>query len=295
MISYVDVIRENNDYLLKVPQNSQYAGNATDAAVYTVNYIIDNYPPPYTLCLSGGIDSQAMLYSWIISGKQFNTFSAIYYTRKFLENINFNYGDLEHLIQFSIDFNVPINFYNFDILNFLFKEHKQYALNYRCGSPHMCVFMKFIEIINQGTVIFSGQFRRKDYPYEFVDKNNFSIYRYAKDTSRSVVPWFFLETPEIFSSFKYPEIIKDNDPRAVYENKVKTYQLNGFPVRPQYEKMTGFEKIKDYFDINYSHLLTPEDKITRTASQGSKRTFDRLFRNKYEAQFLHDKYGIDIK
>lgn len=286
MIPYINVIREENNYHLKIPKNFNYNGTAIDAAIFTVNHIIDNYPPPYTLCLTGGVDSQAMLYSWILSGKKFNTFSAVY-------NQNLNFHDLENLIQFSVNYNIPINFYNFDLINFLFNEHEKYALTYRCGSPHMCVFMKFIEIINQGTVIFSGQFQRHEYKHEFVDKNNFSIYRYAETTSRSVVPWFFLETAEIFSSFANLNDNRIGDHLIEYEKKYKTYQLNGFPVLPQPQKLTGFENIKDYFDLHYSHLLTPIDKIARTSLQGSKRTFDRLFRNKYEAKFREDKYIIE--
>jgi len=36
-----------------------------------IQKIIKNYPPPYTLLLSGGIDSQAMLQCWINANAPF--------------------------------------------------------------------------------------------------------------------------------------------------------------------------------------------------------------------------------
>lgn len=286
MIPYVKVTKQEHDYFLEVPKVVDCGMAALEAGIQTVEYITANYPAPYTLCVSGGIDSQAMLYTWIKSGKKFNTFSAIY-------NDDLNYHDLENLIQFSVKYDCPINFSSFNVVDFLLNEHKDYALNYRCGSPHMCVFMKFVELIDSGTVIFSGQYKRPGFNL-FVDKNNFSIYRYAEQTGRSVVPWFFLETKEIYSSFKYLEKA-EGDNHFAYQQKCLTYQLNGFPVLPQDEKYTGFEQIKDHFDKNYSHLVTTRDKFFNTPSQRSKRTFDLLFRNKYEARFLQDKYVISTK
>jgi hypothetical protein len=150
----------------------------------------------------------------------------------------------------------------------------------------------------------------------FVDKNNFSIYRYAKTTGRSVVPWFFLETPEIYSSFKLlPNsmhraniLTHRKDKRAgdffetlsimneskdkLYKRKCETYTMNGFPVIPQIQKFTGFEKLKDVFDEKYKHLVTIQDKLAKITTQSSTRTFDLLYRNKYEAMFQHDKYEV---
>ena len=41
------------------------------AAKLAIESIIDSYPSPYNLMVSGGVDSQAMLYLWNKFGKNF--------------------------------------------------------------------------------------------------------------------------------------------------------------------------------------------------------------------------------
>lgn len=285
MLDYINVKQINQDWLLQVPRQQKTDIKGLDAALFTIDHIKKKYPPPYTLCLSGGLDSQAMLYSWIRSGQEFRTYSAVY-------NDNFNNHDLEILSSLEQIYNIKINFQNFDIINFLFDEHINFVNTYRCGSPHMTTFMKFIEIINEGTVIFSGQPMGQLLPTGHrrltIDTNNFAIYRYALSTKRSVVPWFLLETSEIAYGLIDPNYLG----KCPHEEKYLKYRKNGFEVILPKNKYSGFEKIKDYFDQNYSHLVKPNDKLIRKQTQNSLRTFDVLFRNKYELKFASDKYQI---
>jgi hypothetical protein len=285
LIKYIKIKNVNYDYYLQIPLGCNRSITAYDAAIYTVEYIVNNYPAPYTLCLSGGVDSQSMLYSWVMSGKKFETFSAVY-------NNGWNLHDLETLDKFSKIYNVKINYVDVDVLNFLFQEYPNYAEQYRCGSPHICTHMKFVDIINQGTAIFSGEPTGK---YEFVSRNNFGLYKYAMKANKSVVPWFFLETPEINFGLKYDNTIfkiSRETPKKDYSFKVWHYRSSGFPVMSQERKFTGFEKIKDYFDENYSHMVTMKDRLTKNPNQSSTRTFDLLLRNKYEHKYAKDVYEV---
>lgn len=257
----------------------------------TISYIQQNYPAPYTLMLSGGVDSQAMLYAWILSKCPFNTFSGKY-------NNNFNKDDLQELGVFAKQFDITINYVDFDVLNFFQTDYIDYVNLYRCGSPHILTFIKMSEMIKEGTVIFSGNFCTQDGPGKpIVDQNNFALYRYSLETKKSLVPFFFAETRNLYYSFYSQErklihlkTFDINSPDDVYMNKVNIYQRHGFPVIPQRYKMTGFELIKDYYDQNFSHLVTVQDKLLRTYRQTSKRTFDLLLRNKFEHKFENDKY-----
>jgi hypothetical protein len=293
MIDWIKFQKEGNDYFFDFVKFSKVEISPLDAALLTVQKIQDNYPPPYTLMLSGGVDSQAMLYAWHISGVPYKTLSAQY-------NERMNENDLVTLRQFSSSHGIQINYVDFDLLTFLDKEHKEYVEKYRCGSPHMTTFMKISELVEQGTVIMSGNFFIVEFPNSSpIDKNNFSLYRYAKITNRPIVPYFFMETKELAYSFLTH--IRNNMSLYVqhnktgldhnYNKKILAYQLNGFPVISQIEKLTGFEKVKDYFDKHYNHLVTTEDKIQRLSdTQFSNRTFDLLLRNKYEYKFRNDKY-----
>lgn len=255
-----------------------------EAAIKTVNYIKDNYPEPHVLYLSGGVDSQAMLYAWHLSNVPFTTYSAIY-------NDDVNLHDLECLKAFANTLNVPINFVNFDLYSFLENEHDFYARTYYTGSPHYTTFMKMVNNQVQGTAIMSGNlFRPGHYYYDSqnnkplkinrytpgFDANNICLFHYINKTGKKLVPFFFIETEYLTHSFtvKPNKNIEDshnfilqevltNDPirvnHAKYLNKIAYYQNNGFPVipqnNPQQGKYTGFEKVKDYYDKVYEQQL----------------------------------------
>jgi hypothetical protein len=303
MLDWIDIVNTNNDYFL----NYKYKNIdmlPIEAAYHTIQHIHQNYPPPYTLMLSGGVDSQAMLYAWHTSGKSYNTVSAVY-------NHNLNDNDLDTLRQFIQIHNININFVNFDLISFLQTEHVNYVEKYRCGSPHMTTFMKISEMIKEGTVIMSGNFFNTLAPYaNYIDKNNFGLYRYASQTKRPMVPFFFAETQELAFSFKYTpdtDIIDNVDKKMQIENsitennkqyikKVELFQKYGFPVIPQSIKTTGFELIKNYYDEHFAHLVTVEDRLSRIGKvQRSYRVFDMLLRNKYELRYQNDKYVFKVK
>jgi hypothetical protein len=250
-----------------------------DAALYTVKHISEKYPPPYTLMLSGGVDSQAMLYAWHVSKIPYNTFSAIY-------NYNLNDYDLNTLKEFSSILNIDINYENFDLFNFLETEYPEYTNRYLCGSPHICTYMKLADTISNGTVIMSGNFIQSN--YITMPSNLSGLLNYKKISGRPIVPFFFLETEELAWAFNDYTVDESKD--HGYMAKVQSYQHFGFPVIPQSSKLHGFEKVKEWFDHNYHKPIPTENKLIRIPSQGSNRIFDLLYRNKYEAKFSKYKY-----
>lgn len=279
MIDWVNITSDEFHYDIDYSQTKAVSLKPIDAAFHTIAEIQKKYPPPYTLFLSGGVDSQAMLYAWHMYGAEFNTYSAIY-------NFDMNKHDLEYLKDFSKRYNIEINFQYFNLINFLHDDFHDYAQKYRCASPHICTFMRLSEEIKEGTCIFSGNFIYEK--SRFIDKNNFGMYTYAKIENRNIVPWFFLETEDLAYGFYKSNYFFDND----YETKCKLYIENEFPVIKQTLKYTGFEFIKDYYDMNYTHLLTKEHKLLNSKKQPSKRTFDLLHRNKYDVIFGSDKYQL---
>jgi len=287
MIDWVDIKNHNHDYTINYSKKSNIKIAALDAAIFTIDHIYKNYPEPYTLFLSGGIDSQAMLYAWIKSGKKFNTFSGVY-------NFDLNAHDLENLKIISNLWNVDINFTKFNLLNFLNTEYNQYADLYRCASPHICGYMKMSEKVNHGTVIFSGNYV---YNNMFIDRNNFGLYKFAKISNKNMVPFFFMETEELAYSFEQnrDELKLYTSDKETYPYKVRIYQSNGFPVIPQSIKFTGFEKIKEYYDLNFENPYKNKLQYYLTAKQKSTRIFDLLYRNKNEYIFGKDKYFIQSR
>jgi hypothetical protein len=246
-----------------------------EAALYTIKEIEKNYPPPYTLMVSGGIDSQAMLYAWHISGVKFNTISARY-------NLNLNDHDLETLEQFSKQYSIDISYMDLDIFKFYQEEYDHYATTFNCSSPQVCVHMKIADLIKEGTVISSGNLL---VPYKAAITYAMSgITRYAESCKRPMIPYFFLETPELaYSIFERSKIFM----KQGYQGKVDDYLESGFPVIAQTEKLTGFEKVKDYYDQFCTTLVTARHRLQLISDNPSRRVFDLLLRHPYERKLKH--------
>jgi hypothetical protein len=235
---------------------------AITAAIEAVNKIVESRPAPYTLMCSGGVDSQAMIWAWYCSGVPFNIVSIKYIS----DGIWYNEHDLEKLEEFASRHNINVTYKKFDILKFLESDElKQISKENDCHSPQICTHIKISELVESGTIMFSGNFLSQN--SSSLNYTIFGLHRYAeriKDTNRNVIPYFFLHTPELAYAFT--------------GNKVKEqlYPDHGFPVILPEKKFTGFEKIKDYYDIQ-SHRVSTRDKL-RFAGRASRRVFDLLFR-----------------
>lgn len=279
MIDWVKLSNNQNDYILDYSKTKEIKMAALDAAIFTIEHIHQNYPPPYTLFLSGGVDSQAMLYAWLQSGKKFDTYSGIF-------NFDLNLHDLETLKLAADNWGTTINFQKFNLFKFLHEEYHKYANLYRCGSPHICSHMKMAETIKEGTAIFSGNFVLYG---RFIDRNIFGLYKFGKKSNKSIVPFFLCETEELAYSFIHEQFNKTKHIDE-YNHKVTIYKDNGFPVIEQLKKTTGFEKVKEYYDINFDNPCKNKLEYYLTAKQRSTRIFDLSYRNKYEWMFSKDKY-----
>lgn len=242
-----------------------------------VQYIISHYPPPFNLYVSGGIDSQAMLYAWHSFGCSFNVICVDY--------CGMNKHDIDTLSVFTKIYDISVQYLTFNVVDFLENEHDSYARRYLCGSPQITTYMKMSEMTS-GTNIMSGNCMYDG--MMLPDSNVMSLYHYATLSGYHMVPFFFLETKELTHAFAKSDYIeKFTD----YQKKVAIYQSNGFPVLPQVQKYTGFEEIKNMFD---SKNVPYTDRLYRKPNQNSKRPFDIMYRNKYEAMYSSHKYIYHI-
>lgn len=248
-----------------------------------IEEISQTYPPPYTLMCSGGIDSQTMLWFWHNSGVPFRVLSVVYKNSD--DGTNFNDHDLEQLKEFADRYQIPVQYKDFDIINFLENDLVTYATKYECTSPQITAHMAMSEGID-GTVIFSGNFRKHvDYTYTVL-----GLKRYADISKRNFIPYFLLHDKELavsidkyITSAKQPDVSKILDKHernaAHYKNRVDLLQYAQIPVISQPNKLTGFEIIKNYYDEKSKRLnLIPWMERIKYKMFNSKRAFDILFR-----------------
>jgi hypothetical protein len=250
--------------------------NSIDAAELTIKGIVKNYPPPYRLMVSGGVDSQAMLWAWKQFGKDYIPTSVVY-------SNNYNEHDLVTLKEFALRENISIEYIEFDPISFYQNKFEDIANRFRCTSPQFATHLGFIENLN-GTKIFSGD--RLLYGRAIVHHNNLCVYRAAQEWD--IVPYFFIHTPELAYSLWYDKKsrLSGQTREEMYIEKVNDWQDSGFPVIPQLEKYTGFEKIKEYYQQNFRHVLTPLVRLKYTHYTTMEPViYDVLFRHPYEKKF----------
>lgn len=274
MLDWINIEKKNNDYKIVIPSNITIKSDLSYISNLTIEYIHQNYPSPYILYVSGGIDSQAMLWAWHMSGKPFKAVSYIY-------NDNMNSHDLEEgMPEFVKNLKIDIEYRKVDLLKFYKGFYSEYHEKYRCGSPHICAYMYLADQQKTGTVIFSGSNQG------FYTKNEWGLYNYGIISGKNIIPFFLSETLEMH--YYTRSIAKNNI------NKISKYNKLGFPVigqRTEKIGLSGFERIKDFYDQKYSHLVTNKLKFSRLNQQHSARTYDILLRNHLEVKY-HDKYEI---
>jgi len=248
------------------------------AAIEAVNDIVENYPAPYNVLVSGGIDSQAMLYAWKMSNHPFNAVSFRY-------NQDFNWHDIKTLPQFCEQENIEYKIIDFDYLDFLENEYDSIARKYFCSSPQIAMHIKMAMLL-PGTNVFSGNFlltQGASLSCAVLGTYRFSMTEEGKNT----IPYFFLHTPELAYSqnyFRYSNLPAPQTGDSDYHRHANTYQAMGFPVIPQEKKFTGFEKFKEHYD-SHQYVLMDKTNRMRYHDKPSHRPFDWLFRYPYERMF----------
>jgi hypothetical protein len=240
---------------------------AIDAGINAVRKITETYRGPYFLMCSGGVDSQAMIWAWLLSGVPFEVISIQYWS----DNIFFNDYDLECLDEFSAAHKFRINYKTFDLIPFLENELTEVALNNDCDSPQINTYIKMTDLVDNGTILFSGNIlssvNSPPVNYTLLGLHRFAL---RLPPTRQIIPFFFLHDPILATSFTPV----DKAPMSYI------YQNSGYPVIPQPAKFNGFEKIKKYYDKYITRVL-PLDRL-KFSSKASSRAFDLLFRYPFE-------------
>jgi hypothetical protein len=256
-----------------------------------INHIKNNYPSPFYLMVSGGIDSQVMALMWKYSNIPHQLISFRY-------DNDYNKHDIENFTNLANKNNLQVEYIDVSLFNFFENELIDLAKKTNCDSPHICTFMKFREKIVDGTLIYSGG------PFHFdgieLNYTILGLERYKKLYNNNMVCYFFNTTPELAGSFNigFTKLLKTkklNTPNfsiknLFYETKAETYKQAGFDIFPQTIKYTGFEKYKDYYDEKgVSPILR-----AKHAKLPSKRVFDILFRYEIGSKLILPKDSITL-
>lgn len=241
------------------------------------------------LCISGGVDSQCMLQSFIEAKIDVDV-----YVLRF--NNNLNVHDFNHAKLYCDKNNINLNVIEIDVLRFLSISNYEYAEKYKSISPHFNVHYKLFNILQEKN--YDGVVAGGNTPLFTTHENTWgtnysrSIVNYMRysDISGFKCQGNFLSfypkltwavsllTPPVYDYINLKGDISIKKQRQYWEDlrylqKTRGYKRAGYDIIPQEQKYTGFELVK-------KHL---EEKT------GDGWTFERLYRHPLEKIF--DKFG----
>ena len=213
------------------------------------------------LCLSGGIDSEAMLRAFISAGVPFQGIIMRF-------NDGLNDFDIKDIIQFCDKNHVPYEIFDLNVLDFFESgKYLQYGKMYQCQSPqlaahlYLCDHIKGCPVLSwqPPEIFFYFDHKRKTQIFSFGLPGHLhnALLRYFVKKRRFGVPFFFLYTTELLKAFfKLPLLQKmiwlggkGVDVYYSYDIKCMTYSQADFSIEPRKDSYTGFEKIKNYYDL----------------------------------------------
>ena len=256
-----------------------------DAAVRCAETLGDNP----ALCLSGGIDSQAMVQAWTEAGLKFKVFTLVF-------NDNLNIQDVSHARRYCNVNNIELIEIPFNIIQFLTRENYDIGIKYKSPSPHFNTHYKMFDMLRSegysgvcaGGII---PFKNGDVWGTGLEYNTMNFIQYADISGYPAQGSFLSFSPELawaialqtpnsvtykpdFNTDKSLKFIEDGN-LLRYLDKITGFSKTGFNVIPQEQKYTGFELVRDYFE-----------ELT-----GDGWTFERRFRFPFNTT-VPVKYGI---
>ena len=231
------------------------------------------------LCLSGGIDSQAMIQCWQEAEIKFDTAILIF-------NDDLNSHDVSHARMFCQKNNITPIEININIIQYLTRESFAQAEKYQCSSPHFSTHYKMFDILRDmgyTGICCGGQAFAKDRTVwgpclsaaqmnyvEYMRLNQYPVMGNFLGFDPKLCWSIAILTPK--NDFEWNSSITNSLETAIqqrYSSKVAGYINHGFDILPQSSKFTGFEKVKTYF----------------SNQTGEGWTFEKRFRYPLEQKF----------
>jgi hypothetical protein len=256
-----------------------------EESVRAAQIINQNYVKPFWICLSGGVDSEAMAFAFLKAQVPFKVAIWRY-------NGGLNNHDIRHAMEFCERHDLEFEIIDFDVISFLESPaFTDFMLTYRNRSPQFAVHMKCLEQLD-GTSLMPWQpimvinshenlGIKERFILTIPDDRHFSFYRFCVEKNISCIPFFFLFTPELAYSFLRLPAFRDSllpdCPLSKYELKCRTFREGRFEIQAKAAKYTGFENVILYYQERFNDF--------------SKNPFNEYFRLPFEAQMPINFYN----
>lgn len=243
-----------------------------EEAVLACQLIAEKLTQP-TLCLSGGLDSEAMALAFLKARVPFKAAAM-----RFSDNLNLY--DVTHAVDFCHEHGIELVQIELNPVQILNEgRHLAVAEKYRTLSPERALFIMFLMQV-PGEPVLAGEILRQESPagvtsFQCPKDRDFSYWRYLQATGRRGAPYFHYYTPEFALSFmahtragELACIHQDWNGRAeeFYQNKLDIYRDGGFPLKDRAgrkQKWHGFEGLKIHFDSLAGSTMAYNEKFRK--------------------------------
>ena len=233
-------------------------------SIESVNLLLPHLGSKPALCLSGGIDSQVMVDCFLRANAAFDVV-----IMRFPDDLNLH--DIKTAIEFCNSRGINYSFIDINVVSFLNRDLMNFAEQYDVSSPQFATHFKMFEQLQQhgytsavcggNTLVNSSDGWTYPTTKEQSDWNGFSERSgfYVMGDFLSYF-WKFCillschsEKPILFdtTTINLLGFVQDYDDlvEVRYRHKVSNYRAAGFDIIPQETKFTGFEKVKEHYQV----------------------------------------------
>ena len=233
------------------------------------------------VCLSGGIDSQTVVDTFLYAGV---TPEVVIFN--FLDDHNIH--DVSHAMKFCESRNITPRLIDLDVIRFLNNQLYDFATKYKISSPQFAVHLYLtgkLKDLGYTSAIFGGnnlmQYARGGWYTPTKEETDWC--KYSQEINFPIIGSFWLQDwrLSLMATIVTPYVISI-DPSHLYQYKIMGYKTMGYDVIPQEQKYNGFETIKKYYE-----------EMT-----GDGWTFEHRFRDpikKYAGIYKNNRIVIDPK
>lgn len=213
-------------------------------AVMNLPSSVGNRP---AVCLSGGIDSQTVVDTFLYAGV---TPEVVIFN--FLDEHNIH--DVSHAIKFCDSRNITPRLIDFDVIRFLNNQLYDFATKHKISSPQFAVHLYLagkLKDLGYTSVIFGGNNLTQYLNGEWYSpkKEETDWCKFSKEINFPIIGSFWLQDwrLSLMATIYMPRFINNDNPYC-YNAKIMGYKTMGYDVMPQEQKYNGFETIKKYYE-----------------------------------------------
>ena len=232
-------------------------GSWRDECKSTAKQLYDLHGDKLVLLLSGGLDSEVMLHSFIACG-------IIPKVAVFRYERNLNLHDINYALRICASRGITPNIIDINVEEFFDRDLLDFALFTRCSSPQLNLYYYYANKLD-GIPVFGGgenyliRHVGEKQVYDCEEARDTTLYTYFKNIERECIPSFFQYTPETMISYLQKESVyrwveTAKQQRYINSKKIKPSIIaEDFDIEPR-GKLTGFELMMD-LDKKYRDLL----------------------------------------